>query len=345
MRKLLLILCFALAPAFAAAQDVDRDILLTPGGTLFTVQSGTPAEFELEGTSSFRVLRLTIRNGAEKVVQYVPASPAGGRHQGASLAWDDETKSLFVFWQKKPHPLFSELLLSSYRDGVWSEPTPIDDTSYRVRQHLNIALTRQPVELEEPEEGQEPAEPQSVLLVHAVWWDSSSTSELARYAIIHLDQGEARAIRTFDLIDWTADEGAPTILDEDFDREFFKFPSIFTNGMTPDVEVVFGDWIRNRLQRVKLRPVVAGGVLELPIGVWEGPIEPPSKFNRNGDGAISAIGGLSADNFAFYYREEGTIRYIFRRNGEWSGVLSLGIGDELSADGGVEVLRRMLTMR
>ena len=39
MKRLLLILALVLAPAALFAQVVDRDVLLTPDGTLYTIES------------------------------------------------------------------------------------------------------------------------------------------------------------------------------------------------------------------------------------------------------------------------------------------------------------------
>ena len=62
MKRLLLILLVAIAPATLFADVADRDVLLTQDGTLYTVES---VNNDGPGDAS-RILNLTIQRGSDK---------------------------------------------------------------------------------------------------------------------------------------------------------------------------------------------------------------------------------------------------------------------------------------
>ena len=72
MKRLLLILALVLAPAALFAQVVDRDVLLTPDGTLYTIESKSA----IEGDSN-RSLQLTIAQGSKSTVTTIPETLTG----------------------------------------------------------------------------------------------------------------------------------------------------------------------------------------------------------------------------------------------------------------------------
>jgi hypothetical protein len=336
MRRLILSLVLLLAPAIAAASEKDRDVLLTPTGTLFSIENVFPADLEIESPSS-TALRLTIASNDSTRTSFVPASLEGGWHVDPSLAWDAASETLFVFWQRKPNFLTTELLLSSYRDGVWSEPILIDEDSLKLRFDLGVGVSRFATETNE--EGVATKLP--ALAVHVIWWEQRGDGELARYAQIAIQNGEIVSIKRADLDFFIGDGGEPAEVPEDFDRDLLRHPAIFENASHDSVDVLFATWTSNIFHKLQIRPIVHQGVLTEPIGVRMGDFAPPTKgrVRLNPQSSSLSMIATPGGNLAFYTIEDGKLTYMLRRNGLWDEPKSL---PESMARSGIEGLRRLL---
>src|SRR5437763_894935 len=108
MKRLLLILALILAPAALFGQIADRDVLLTPDGTLYTIES----KAEIEGDSN-RALQLTIVHGNKSIITTIPETLTGTNWRPA-LTYDAESKTVFVFWIGQMNGMSSKLLFASY---------------------------------------------------------------------------------------------------------------------------------------------------------------------------------------------------------------------------------------
>lgn len=345
LTRILLVAVFTLASFGARAQVVDRDILLTPEGTLFTIESVWSESFEELETSSERVLHLTVQNGEETETIFVPESLKGGLHNNAALAWDSESQALFVFWQKTPNPqLSSQLLFASWQDGVWSEPSVVENNSLHLRSNLRIATTSYFYELGENESIRKRAG----LIIHAVWWNETGFGETAGYAMLALDKGVVRSIRTMNLVDLLGENRKledRVILPKEYDRSIFQHPAIFETPGHDSVELVFADAETNRFHKVAVKPIKGNGVLEPPIGIWGGGFAPPTSFYREAahSGRITVIPGTDRNRFVFYYRGKNNLEYLSVNGSTWSTVRSLALNERISAEAGVEALRRLIS--
>ena len=114
MKRLLLSFALALVAAAAFGAAADRDVLVTPDGTVYTVEQGIPSSSS--GVAASNILELSVQNGSE-AAQYtlVPESVLAGYHFGGTLAYDADSKTLFVLWTHTKSGMSSELLLASYR--------------------------------------------------------------------------------------------------------------------------------------------------------------------------------------------------------------------------------------
>src|SRR5205807_10540713 len=137
MKRLLLILALVLAPAALFAQVADRDVLLTPDGTLYTIESKSA----VEGDSN-RSLQLTIAQGNKSTVTTTIPESLTGTNWRPALTYESDSKAVFVFWIGQVNGMSSRLLFTSYRDGKWSPAVSIDDQQYTYRYNLRIAITR-----------------------------------------------------------------------------------------------------------------------------------------------------------------------------------------------------------
>jgi len=113
MKRFLISAILVLASTAAFAQ---HDVLVTPDGTVFTVEDAIPSS--ATSIAATGIIDLGIRNGSDVHHIVVPASTSTGYHSGATLAYDSDSKTLFVLWLHMVDGVASsELLLASYRDG------------------------------------------------------------------------------------------------------------------------------------------------------------------------------------------------------------------------------------
>jgi hypothetical protein len=339
MKRILIFAVLLLAPALLLAQSADRDVLLTPDGTLYSIESQFATDKAPSTNSSSRILLLNVQQGDKAETIYVPASLTGGMHSSPSLAYDSTSKTLFVFWQKMPSLMSSELLFCSYKDGVWSEPASIDNAPFHFRFNLRIGITR--VADDTDAEGKAASKP--FLAVHAVWWDQSGYGENARYAIIALKDGQVSNIQIHDLLEYVDanDLGDVFALPTDYDREIFRHPGIFEQPGRASIEVVFADWDRNRLHKVDLMPITQNGVLHLPIGVRGATMDPPGRVNREASTSVSIMQSSSASSLLFYFEGDKKLQYVMYRGGAWSDLTTVPLGDSVSMETAVEALRKL----
>lgn len=335
MKRLLIAVAIAFVALTARAESNDlRDVLLTPDGTMFT------AETESSADGSGHVVMLTTNQNGAETQAVVPESLSSGFRSAPALAYDAELQTLFVFFLRMPNLASSELLLSSYHDGLWSTPVSIDNKSFRIRSNLRISVTRR---VSQPQsDGTSVDVP--ALIVHAVWWELTGSGEEARYALIALDKGNVSNIELHNLGEFSKRTDA-AVVDPDFNPEILRHPAILDNGSLNSIDVLFGNVRTNTFSRSTLRPI-AQGRIHIPIGHGGGgSIGAPHAFSSAWSGRISAIGsGRDGDGRILLYNATAdSVSYIMYANGAWSTIRSVPVSQKLSADGAVSVLGRMMS--
>ncbi|MGH9459522.1 MAG: hypothetical protein ACRD2J_17945, partial [Thermoanaerobaculia bacterium] len=192
MAAVLILLIALLVPASLAGATAS-DVLLTPEGTVFTVEAQ-------RGEMRFgSPLVLSVHEGEETVSYTVPGTEDGAFHDNAALAYDAESDTLFLIWLRMPSVTFSEILFASFHDGEFTEPSSIEAAVFHLRYNLKVAVTHWINE--EQEDGTYVRK--RGLNVHAVWWDQTGAGELGRHAMISIRDGEVEAIQTADLLNYT----------------------------------------------------------------------------------------------------------------------------------------------
>jgi len=338
MKRLLLILIVALVPLALQAQVADRDVLLTPDGTLYLIESTDNDGSAPPQAQQF--LRLTIQRGNASTQSIVPESLTAGRHWRPALAYDADSKTLFVFWLKMPNPFSSELLLASYSDGRWSPAVSVDNQTYHLRFNLRIGITTRVSQLQSNGSWADvPA-----LLVHAVWWEETGYGETARYGLFTIDHGAISFIELHNLNEFSGSVPMfPTEVDPKFNAEIMKHPAIVDNGTQNSIDVIFGDVDYNVFNRVTLKPV-AESRIHIPIGVHPGGprVAAPNSFINKWDGRISTITSPHDGSMLLYNTTRDAVNYLIYSGGKWSSVKSVALSDKLSVDAAVVALSRMM---
>ena len=336
---MLLALLFAIVPTALLAQVADRDVLLTPDGTLYMIESTDNDGAQAAAVQSF--LTLTIQRGNQRTVTTVPESLSGGMHWRPALTYDADSKTLFVFWLKMPNPFSSELLLASYADGHWQPAVSIDNQPYHLRFNLRIGVTTRISQLQN--NGAFADAP--ALLVHAVWWEETGYGEAARYGLFSVDKGRISFVELHDLTDFTGSVPMfPTDVDPKFNAEILKHPALIDNGTANSVDVIFGDKNYAVFNRVTLKPI-ADGRIHIPIGAHPGGprIAAPKSFSGEWSGRISTITSPHSGTLLMYNTTKDNVSYIMFSSGAWSSVKTLALSEKLSAEAAVAALSRMIS--
>jgi len=339
MKRLVLALFFAIVPAALFAQVADRDVLLTPDGTLYMIESTDNDGAQAAAVQSS--LTLTIQRGNQRTTTTVPESLGGGMHWRPALTYDNDSKTLFVFWLKMPNPFSSELLLASYADGRWQPAVSIDNQPYHLRYNLRIAVTARIAQLQS--NGSYVDAP--ALLVHAVWWEETGYGEAARYGLFSVDKGKISFVELHDLSDFTGNVPMfPTETDPKFNAEILKHPALIDNGSANSIDVMFGDKNYAVFNRVTLKPILDSRI-HIPVGARPGGprIAAPKSFTEPWTGRISTITSPRSGNLLMYNTSKDAVNYVMFSAGSWSSVKTVALSDKLTADAAVAALSRMIS--
>jgi hypothetical protein len=346
IKRIAVALALLLLPLAAMAEAPDRDLLLTNDGTLYAAESmfaqNAPGIVQ---TSSTRVLTLTVQNGSSTRSTTVPASLSGGWHVNPALAFDNESKTLFIFWESvQQGGLASSLLFCSYQDGRWSEPTALDNADWDLRHNLRIAVTRHVESTDK--DGKVTSVPG--LTVHAVWWQENGYAQWARYAMITIEKGNVASadiplfnLNTFSPSSAADGSGGPAKTAQ----ELLRHPAIFESAGHDTVDIVFGNADTKSLHRLTIKPsfkVVADGRIRIPIGVKDREIGAPEAIALDASSAVSALSSGS-DNVVYYFGTAQALSYVMYKDSQWSTLRSIALNDRVTRDTAVDAIRRMVS--
>lgn len=334
------LVALVLLPA-AALAEVNRDVLLTADGTLFTIERVWASEMPSVATASNSFLLLTTRKGADVKQQVIPWSRWPGTHGNPALAYDAASRRLFIFWQHSPNLTSTRLVFSGIDDtGSWTEATEVAPAAMRRCSNLRIGVTRRSETLDVYGEKTLVSD----LNVHAIWWDASPSGELARYAMVTIEKGQVSNIQVQDaaaFIDKKNDKVFP--VDVNFNVELLRHPTFFESPTQDTVDVVFGDVATNSFHRITLKPVLNARI-RIPIGVHDQGFGPPA-FSRPMGVSSDSVGAIngSADSMILYFRDDSAMHYTILRRGTWSALRQINLDEAVTADVAVTAMRRMLS--
>jgi hypothetical protein len=342
MKRLLIALALSLVSAAAFAQAADHDVLVTPEGTVFTVEQAIPSASS--GVEATNVLQLSIQNGTDTQYLLVPESLSAGFHFGGTLAYDGASKTLFVLWTHMPNGMSSEVLLASYRDGKWQRAISIDDQPNHVLTNLRLGITRRVSQLQK--DGTYADAP--ALILHALWWDSGLT-EQARYAMLPIEDGalSQASVEIHSLEEFVGNDEVHNVVDAKFNREILRHPAIVSTPMQSTVDIVFGDAQNNSIHKVTLHPI-AEHRIHIPVGIGGGagggkPLNliAPSSFTADWQGPITII--ERGDRLVFANATDKALSYLTFSDGAWTDVKSIALSAKLPAETALAAVDKMVS--
>jgi hypothetical protein len=330
MKRLFAVLLL-LVPALVASAD--RDVLLTPRGTVYSVETAFSAK-DVTSASS-KLLLLTEDNAGKRTTIAIPESLTGGENARPALAYDDSSETLFVFWERATNWFLREMMLGSYQNGKWNGATSADSKMFRMRYNLRVAVTRTYEEADT--EGNVKVLPG--LTVHATWWEDAGLVQEARYAMLTVEKGAVTDIQTRSLTGFVTTTDIDPV-NPNLDSEILRRPMLIENAGRGSVDVIFGDVTRNRMHRIRLKPV-SDGRIRIPIGRREERMQTP-KMRIDSDAQVSAL-APDGDALAIYAATVSQVTFVtLEAGGKWSDARTIKLNDGLSAEAAVEALRKMV---
>jgi hypothetical protein len=340
MKRLVLLFVLLLAIPSAFAQST-ANVLLTDDGVVYEVNSEWSDDHPDLHATSTSYLALTVREpdaAPRRVI--VPATLTDGSNSEPALAYDDESGTLFIFWQYAVNAMASELRFTSLdRNGNWSLPNTFETASYRYRRNLRIALTHFAGETEYASSNISLVRE---INVHATWWESSATGEYARYAMLTVHRGSV-SIQVRDLSEFVSGTGKRYEVPGEFNREILRHPAIFESPESDSVDVVFGDVQMNAFHRVTIKPI-GNARVRIPVGKSDRGFGPPTGFEMTAATHIDAM-SPHPDRLIFYFEEDGSLRYVVYRNSEWTAMRKIRLGDGMTRDMAVNAMRGLIGAR
>lgn len=334
IKRILTTLALLMVPVLASAQGVQRDALLTPRGTLYSIESVFSATVPDVKTSATQILSLTIQKGETASHTFVPASLQDGVHTSPALAYDGESDTLFVFWERgRNSRMSSDLVFTSYHNGAWSSPVEITSANYERSFNLRIGVTKKIAV--RGADGETTVIPE--LTVHAAWWNETGQGESARYAMLTIGAGGVTNISVHQLADFGNTGVELPAATSALNGSLLRQPAIIENAGRETIDVVYGDTRTDSLRKVTLKPV-ANGRLRVPVGVRVDRIGGPA-FPIEVNGKVGAV--ASGQQLALYVKGKSAVHYSLYADGEWSQMHSITVTDKVSQEAAIEAVRRL----
>ena len=328
MKRLLLVAAAMLLAVSAFAADAaDRDVLITSDGTVYSIAS----ERSEDGLSSSLVL--TVQAGDKTTHTVIPESNSGV-NDSPTLAYDGESKALFVVWSRVSNAKSSELLVTNYKlaNDRW-EPATVIDSGRVVRSNVTIRFTRQ-VPMIQRDGTYADA---SALMLHAAWWQKApSGAESPFYAVMALNHGLNPDPDVRDLTDLVSDRDS----DEPASSEFLHHVALLAGSTPNSVDAVFADPRTSSFYRLTLTPIINTRV-HITVGVKGPKLGGPKTLSFDWSGRTGTISSDDGNTLIFTNTTADKVRWLTLRNGEWLPLQELVLSNKVTVEAAMAALAKM----
>ena len=331
MKRLLSFVAVILFAGASFAAAVDRDVLITANGTVYSIAS--VAVDNVPGTS----LELTVQANGKSIHSTVPESIGTGVNSRPTLGYDVDSDTLFVLWMHLSSLTTSELMVAAYQNGQW-QPAFTVDKRPALRFNLSVALTHHVQQVQRDGQIVDAA----ALVLHAAWWEQNNGgSDGARYAIMGVRSG---AITDADLHDMTEFLGnRDTTAVEPQPGDGFLHHVAILDGPTPDaVDVLFADPASHSFYRTTLKPI-ADARVRIPVGAHPGPrLGLPHALATDWTGRTGTISSRDGKTVIFCNSTGDTLSWVKYSDGTWSSEQHIALNETLTAEMAMSALAKML---
>jgi hypothetical protein len=327
MKRILLLIVIALGalPALAA-EAADRDVLILTDGTVYSIEA---VPYEDGVTSSLVLTRLA---GGNTTTSVVPESTSG-KNSLPTLAYDDDSNTLYVVWMRVPNAKTNELLVAGFSNGKWHSAIAIDSKPV-VRSNLSIRFTRQILTLRRDGSYSDGA----ALILHAAWWEKDPNGEGAFYAVMPLSQGLIQVPDVHDLADFAnLSTRAPN---SPVDEAFMRQVSLVDGPTLDSVDAIFADSRTDSFYRATLRPVAETRV-HITVGVKGPSLGAPKVLSFPWAGRPGTITSPDGQTVIFTNTTETKVSWVTYRNGDWMDVREIALSDKVTVNVAMSALSKM----
>lgn len=328
MKRILLLAVIAFAAVSAFAGDPpDRDVLILTDGTVYSIEA---VAYEDGVTSS---LVLTTLVDGQTTTAVVPESTSG-KNSLPTLAYDDDTNTLYVVWMRIPNAKTNELLVAGYSNGKWHSAIALDSKAV-TRSNINIRFTRQV--LSQRRDGSYSDAP--ALILHSAWWEKDGNGEGAFYAVMPLSQGlvqqpDVHALSEF--ADLSARAPNSTA-----DGPFMRQVALVDGPTLDSVDAIFSDSRTDSFYRSTLRPVAPDARVRIPVGVRGPALGGPKSLSFPWGGHTGTITSADGQTVIFTNTTDTKVAWVTYRNGEWIDQREITLNDKVTVNVAMAALTKM----
>lgn len=342
MKRLFVLVVLLLAAAIA--QAAERDVLVTPDGVVYSVETEAPGKGAKVAATN--LLTLSVQSGEEASKFVIPESTSEGLHVQPALAYDSESETLFVLWMRRPNVFSSELLLASYKDGEWQPTIAIDQQPYLIRSGLRLGITRRVSQLQK--DGSYEDVPK--LLFHLLWWEQTGAGEEARYALLEIDHGKVTSSEIHSVAELSGEKSNPVRFDPTVPgAELLRHPAFLASKSGSTVEILSGDLATNALRRTTFK-VSLDTRIRIPVGRTpkdvDGPrvqtLSAPSEVKGDWSGSVDVISSAHTDRLVFAKLNDEMVSYLSFDGKKWGSEQGIVTSAKLSAETAMNAVARMV---
>jgi hypothetical protein len=334
----------AAAPALA-----EQKSLLTPDGTVFTVQSGPYGVLEPQGTAANPTdyvieWRSTTQNGLTQS-GLIPGTNSSDVKDQFDLAYDSYSRSLFLVWNDR-FMLLNNIQFAVLQNGIWTQSQLLPSGVFTFASNPKILITHQVIQTADAN-GIETDYPRSIVSI--VWWEDS-VHPRARYAPIFIEHDgiDLSAVQIYDLPDFIGSPEADS--NPVFNHEIYKNPALQSDGLTSMILATFADAATGKLQTLHLNfptdlrsmggsPTAQGRGHVIVIfnhHTWPLPGSVPPDPDRIG----TVLGGNYRPTL-FWQNDDGSLQFSSYGDQGWSDPRTVPLSPALDAEKAIMLIRAM----
>jgi len=329
-------LCAALLVTMAmVASAGTSNIALGPDGTLYRLEA-------VDGKLAITVERPQQESSRIDVPQATAANASS-----LLLAVDPATGTLVTVWQQTLSPYFSWIMLATWHDGTWFGPIAVAGQNGNVAVHPSLLVHDTKLTVTDEDGTVTVAGIES--RIHLAWWQDPEADDGGRayYASTVLDENGVP-----DLEQWTpismrslAPWGYSCSLGED--PSGLTYPRLFVDAQSGDPHLIFTDL-----------PNCMFGIVRLSEEPDPGDDEEPATSQRRRNVIVFGLRKMvfikpglplnDADfevghnlSIALYWNTGGAVQYITLDDDNWSDIKTLKIGERLSREDAINLVRRL----
>jgi len=335
MKRIAILFALFMATLAMMASASTSNIALGPDGTLYRLE---PVDGELSV--------IVETPGQEANVIVVPQANAANA-SSLLLDIDPATGTLAAVWQETPTGYLSWIMLATWHDGTWFGPIAVAGQNGSVAVHPSL-LIHDTALMGTDDEGN-PVRTGTESRIHLAWWEDPAADDggKAFYASTVLDENGVPDMEDWDPISMRslAPWGYSCSLGEDMSS--LTYPRLFVDAQSGDPHLIFADL-----------PNCMFGIVRLAEETDPGDDEEPAIAQRRRNVIVFGLRKMvfikpglplnDADfevghnlSIALYWNAGDAIQYITLDNDSWSDIKTLKVGDHLSREDAINLVRHL----